>query len=125
MSKYQMKLRRGIDDLKSLFAFHGNSQGDESATNSIVTYVQAKGWLSFTFDCELTEEAIQAEIEVRRKANEEYVRVLKETGKYGEEYNVQINIQDNPAFDKPHNVTESPLSSYRMIFLDSSEPLKT
>jgi hypothetical protein len=126
MSKYQLKFFRGIDDLKSLFAFHGNSQGDETRTNDIEVFKSSEGWLSFTFDCELSEEAIQKEVEVRKKANEEYVQVLKEQGKYEEEYIVEVTIQENPVFDKPSAVSESPLTSYRMVFIDDSidEPVK-
>lgn len=120
MKQFEMKLRRGVDDLKSLFAFHGNSQGDESCTNDIEVYKASKGWMTFTFDCDLTEEAIQAEIETRKKANEEYVKSLKESGKYEEEYTVKIQFNDHPMFDRVDDTKEFPLSSYRMIFLDDS-----
>ena len=63
MVKYKLKGRYGIDDLKSLYAFHGNSQGDETRTNSIKLYKSSEEWLSFVFDCKLTEEAIFNEIE--------------------------------------------------------------
>ena len=40
------KRRLGIDDLRSEFAFHGNSQGDDSVSNSVDTFVSQKGWMS-------------------------------------------------------------------------------
>jgi hypothetical protein len=98
--EYKLPYRKGIDDLKSLYAFHGASQGDETRTNSIEDY--KLGWLVFIFNCELTDEAIAKEIEVRKAWNEEYVKELKEKGQYGEHsYNI-MKLQYNPAFDNPN-----------------------
>lgn len=120
---YHIKLRRGIDDLKSLFAFRGNSQGDESKSNSIEEYKASKGWLSFMFDCELTDEAIAAEIEKRKLWNDNYLNELHTNGTYGEEYEIGIDFRYNPVFDTPNiNMGPSvPLQSYRMVFLDNDK----
>lgn len=123
MNTYKLKIRKGIDDLKSLFAFHGASQGDETRTNSIEAYEQSKGWLLFTFDCELTNEAIAAEVEKRKLWNEEYLKQLEKDGTFGEDVEHTINLQHNPAFDALINASDSPLnaalSSYSFIILDT------
>ena len=75
---YKITGRKGIDDLKSLYAFVGNSQGDSSASNSIEEYQAAKGWMSFVFDCNLTQEAIEEEIQKRKSWNDAYIKELKE-----------------------------------------------
>ena len=118
MITYQFKIRKGIDDLKSLFAFHGASQGDETRTNSIEDYEQSKGWLNFIFDCAITKEAIAEEVERRRLWNERYVASLKSEGTYGEQITYNVNVAFNPLFDTPPIVPAFPLSSYRMLFLD-------
>jgi hypothetical protein len=120
--EYRIMFRKGIDDLKSLYAFHGNSQGDESRTNSIAEYKASKGWLSFVFDdCELTEEAIKERIQQNHLANEQYIEKLKADGQYGEIDSLRIKVAYNPHFDMPLRHTPSSLSSYRMVFLDFNE----
>ncbi len=37
---------KGISDLKSEYAFHGNSQGDDSKTNSVDEFIGSGGWKS-------------------------------------------------------------------------------
>lgn len=120
MKEYKMTCRKGIDDLKSLFAFHGNSQGDTMATNDIEVYKDSKGWMSFTFDCELTQKAIAEEVLKRQRWNAEHIAQLQASGEYGQEYEITVKFAEL-TFDKPSIVQESPLSSYKMIFLDSSE----
>lgn len=126
---YTFKTRKGIDDLLSPYAFHGNSQGDESAHNDIEQYKNSGGWQSFVFKCELTEEAIAAEIERRRKWNTAYVMMLKASGEYGKEVDNTLTFAYNPAFDAEQSQLTPPLSSYKMIFIDTStedsEPSKT
>jgi len=112
----------GRDDLYSLYAFHGNSQGDTSVSNSIEEYNDSKGWMSFIFKCELTDEAIAKEIIRRKEWNENHINELKANGLYGTSYTVSIHTEHNPTFDTPINPipSEYPLSSYKMIFLDLS-----
>lgn len=114
---YKLKIRKGIDDLKSLSAFHGNTQGDDTNTNSIEDYNNSGGYLSFTFDCEMTPEAIAQEIAERKKYNENYITELKEIDEYGKEAEVLLNMEYDDIFDKKEIITPS-TSSYKMIILD-------
>jgi len=45
-----LPIRLGIDDLKSIYAWQGNSQGDESVTNDTKEGLASGGWMSFVFD---------------------------------------------------------------------------
>ena len=104
MKEYKIgPYKRGVHDLKSLFAFHGNSQGDDSQHNDIQRYKDSMGWNSFCFACGLTEEEIAKEIETRRAWNEAYVARLREEGRYEEEYFITVRIKHNPIFDSPQN----------------------
>jgi len=123
-TEYKFKQRRGIDDLWSLYAFHGNSQGDESQSNDIADFTAAKGWMSYTFDVEMTPEAIAKEVARRRADNENYIRNLYRQGKYGEEFEVILSLMPIPELDEPKIVT-SPLESYRMEFIDFTNDTKT
>ncbi len=117
---YKITGRKGIDDLKSLYAFVGNSQGDSSASNSIEEYQAAKGWMSFVFTCELTQEAIEEEIQKRKSWNDAYIKELKETGEYGKIYYVNIQLELDPIYDAP--TKSAPVAeSFRMEFLDLSK----
>lgn len=118
--KYKIKLEQGIDDLQSLYAFRGNSQGDETETNSIEQYKNSNGWLSFVFDCEMTEEAIALEIEKRKKANNKYLKELKRKGKYGKEYTLEVSVMHDPSKDDVSLIKRG-LDSFKLIFLDFSK----
>jgi len=116
---YKVKYRKGIDDLKSLYAFHGNSQGDESQTNDIQTFLDSKGWMSFIFDCEMTEGAILQQAMENHLWNNLYIQELKAKGEYGIEDDYSIHVQHNPLFDVPKPLISSfPLESFKLIFLD-------
>ena len=117
---YKISGRKGINDLKSLYAFVGNSQGDSSASNSIEEYQAAKGWMSFVFDCEFTQEAIEEEIQKRKSWNETYIKELKETGEYGKVYFINVQVELDPIYDAP--IKSAPVAeSFRMEFLDLSK----
>ena len=117
---YKITGRKGINDLKSLYAFVGNSQGDSSASNSIEEYQAAKGWMSFVFDCELTQEAIEEEIQKRKSWNDAYIKELKETGEYGKVYFINVQVELDPIYDAP--TKSAPVAeSFRMEFLDLSK----
>ena len=118
MQEYKFKIKKGIDDLKGLYAFVGNSQGDTRCSNLISDYIASEGWMSFVFDCELTDEAIQQEIVKRKSWNEQYIQELKESNEYGQEVEYSMGIEHNPLFDKSLDDKEYPLSSYSFIFLD-------
>lgn len=104
--KYTTKHKKGITDLLNIYAFLGNSQGDTSATNDVLEYKAAKGWLSFAFgkniDCN-DQEAINKESERRQKENEITISKLKESGEYGKEYELTTTIlmANRPFFDTP------------------------
>lgn len=117
--EYKLKYRKGIDDLRTLYAFHGNSQGDTHRTNSIQEYIDSKGWLSFVFDCKLDDYAIAQRVKANHLSNLRYIEQLEKEGKFGEIAELSINIQHNPVFDDPNTVTQpEALSSYKMVFLD-------
>jgi hypothetical protein len=120
MIKHSIKRRLGIDDLLCEFAFQGNSQGDESKSNEIADYIAAKGWMSITKGFEHivdNQEAIYEEAKKRCITNLEYIEKLKAERRYGEEYQIDINLHPHPDFDTPTNKGGPPLSSYRMIML--------
>lgn len=116
MTEYKIKGRRGIDDLQGIYAFVGNSQGDTSGTNDIEVYKASGGWMSFIFNCELEQNAINAESERRIILNSQYIKELIEDYKYGEEYETIINVEHNSLFDDPQE--NRPLLSYTTTFLD-------
>jgi len=117
MKSYEIKGKKGIDDLKSLFAFRGNSQGDESCSNSIADFKTSEGWMSFQFDCEMTDEAIEKELQDRIAWNNNYISSLIEEDTYGDEYINFISVEEDPLFDNSP-VVKGSLESFRMTFLN-------
>jgi hypothetical protein len=118
MKTYAIKRQRGVDDLLPEYAFYGNSQGDETHTNSIEAFNNSNGWLSFIFPCALTDEAIQEEAANRKKSNAEYIQRLKAEGRYTEEYEMEITLVPHPRFEElsiPASV------SHRFILFDLSK----
>ncbi len=120
VNTFKLTCKKGVDDLLNIYAFSGNSQGDETRTNEISDYIAAKGWLSYGFEnVDITDqEAIYKESKRRRLENEKYIDTLIAEGRYKEEYIISINFHHNPEFDGPltPNENQNPLSSYRMIF---------
>ena len=123
MNTFSIVRKKGIDDLLGLFAFVGNSQGDESVTNSVEEYLSSKGWKSFVFaDIDPTDqEAIYAEVERRRLKNEAYIKELQEKGEFGREYTLTVHVKPNPIFDHSPSKVTLPMESYRMVFIDDKE----
>lgn len=116
---YELKLKKGIDDLKPIYAFKGNSQGDESQSNLVSDYVASKGWMSFLFDCLLEQKAINRQVEKNKLWNENYIKGLKEIGKFEEEYEISIELVHNPILDESVAfVANKPLKSHKMVFLN-------
>jgi hypothetical protein len=117
MESFTLKCKHGIDDLQSEFAFHGASQGDETRTNDVEVYKDSAGWLINIFkDVDPTDQqAVLNEAAKRKAENIQYIEKLHSENKFGEEYELTLNFQHNPAFDNPPK--ETPLESYRMIFL--------
>ena len=122
LKTYTLKAKLGIDDLKQIYAFTGNSQGDTTATNSLEEYYAAKGWLSFGFNCNLDQESINKESEERIIYNNKYILELKESGRFGEEYDINISFKPFLPFDVDEIVFDK--SSYKATFLNFSDETK-
>jgi hypothetical protein len=123
MKEYKIKQKRGIDDLQNIYAWVGNSQGDESHTNIIEVGLASDGWMSYMFKNInfLDQNAINIESARRKQANEDYIKKLKEEGKFGQEYELSLHIKENPLFDRVINLTDKPpLETYKMLFIDTN-----
>lgn len=123
-SSHSFKGRYGIDDLQTIYAWHGNSQGDTSATNNTKEGQASEGWMSFVFSRidQNDQEAINNESKRREKANEEYIKQLKKEGKYGKEYVTTIHVKHNPIFDTPSVPTgESMFENHKLVFVDKGK----
>lgn len=90
----------GSDDRFSYFTFTGRKgmEGEGDMENE---------WLS------------PEEIAAKRKANQEYIKELKETGEYGKEYEIKIEMEHDPFFMPSPT---SPTESYSMVIMDLSAP---
>ena len=114
---------KGVSDLKSEYAFHGNSQGDDSATNSVEEFIASGGWKSVSSNFKDIDYLNQSEVDKRsleiRTENQQRILELKRNGEYGKrvENEISLSIKTFPKFDsaKIHNTT---LDSYRMTFID-------
>jgi len=122
-NEYTVKCKRGIDDLESIYAFYFNDGGGGSSTNDISVYT-SDGWWSYNSEFRnkgispIDQEAINKyskEIAIR---NEQYIDSLYKKGKYGEEYEIKIDMVYNPLFDKPSDEFVSEIESSKIIFLD-------
>lgn len=121
--KYKIKGKKGIDDLKQIYAFSFNDGGGGSYSNDIEWYKNSEGWVQFVFDSSinpLDQEAINAESQKRIQWNSDYIKQLIKEDRFGEEYETIIEMAYNPIFDEPDFFDkDSPsTSSYRMVFLD-------
>lgn len=108
---YSFIKRKGIDDLHNIWAWTGNSQGDESCTNDIKEGLASDGWMSFRFNGidPTDQDAIDAESARRIKHNKDYIKDLKANGEYLKEYQLTIHVAPNSIFDGNVN----PEISYR------------
>lgn len=119
--EYKFERYKGVDDLLGEYAFVGNSQGDETRTNSTKEYEASEGWLSYMFkDVPMTQEAIDKEVEFRKRFNIEYIKILKSHGTYREPFSVTVKMIHNPLFDLKYPVP-TPIESYKMMFIDGSK----
>lgn len=123
MKSYKVKRKLGIDDLLCEFAFVGNSQGDTSVSNNIEDYKASGGWMSFIFDnIDINDQNAINEESIRRyNSNMDYIEKLKREGRYGQEYEISVNLHPHPSFDTPTNKGGPSLESYRMVFIDTSQ----
>ena len=103
MTEYKIKVKKGINDLKSIFPYYG----DWSDFNSYYGYTEEQ-YLSN-----------KKEYEDRiNEDNKKYILDLIDKKEYGLEVELAIEIQENPAFDKSEIEYNYPLSNYKMVILD-------
>ena len=120
------KRRLGIDDLKSEFAFNGNSQGDDSVSNSVDTFISQKGWMSVNCwykDIDyLNQDEVNKKVLDIKKSNSDRIEQLKLSGDYGKEVEgIHIFIEHDPLYDTiKDRFTESAMT-YRYEILDLSK----
>lgn len=120
MKTITINCKYGIDDLKSVYAYRGNSQGDNSGSND-VEQNKNNSWMSFGFDCEQTQEAVNAEVLTRKAWNENYIEELKEKGEYGKPYELNVSFNPHPMFDSE---LAAPLQSHSFHIIDLSKTNK-
>lgn len=116
------KIRLGIDDLKSIHAFHGASQGDETATNDVKQFETCDGWLYVSSHFKDINYLIQSEVfsqsDKLHKENDVYIQSLKESGDYGKEVDGgTLTYEENPLYDTTIKYGDSPIESYRYTIL--------
>lgn len=117
--RYQLKGKRGINDLYCEYAFVSGYQGGTENTNSIERFKESKGWLVYMFKCEMTDAAIKTESERRIRLNQEYIQRLKTEGRFGEEYITTLELIDDPELDNLPTIQSNPLETYKFIILDA------
>ena len=126
MKKYSIECRKGVDDLKSIYAFHGTSQGNTGGFNTAGASLNSNGWIVFSEDFKnkgidpSDQKAIDKYSKEIAAENDKYITQLHKEGKYGEEYEVSIKLVYNPLYDAPSLFSdeEFPLENYSITFLD-------
>jgi hypothetical protein len=117
---------KGISDLSSIYAFHGNSQGYDSCSNDVNDFIGSQGWMSVSHGFKDIDYLNQDEVNKRsleiQKENDEYIKSLYKSGQYGE-YNGDINLSLKymPLYDDPSPIHSKGVESYRMAFIDFSK----
>lgn len=115
----------GIDDLRSEFAFHGNSQGDDSVSNSVDTFVSQEGWMSVNSWYKDIDYLNQDEVDKRiieiKQFNADRIKQLKLSGDYGKEVEgIHIFIEHDPLYDTIKDCFSKNAMTYRYEILDLS-----
>lgn len=116
----------GIDDLYSCYAFYGASQGDETKTNSVSSYLGSDGWLlvsSFYKDIDyLNQSEVDSRTEELKLKNSDYILSLKNNGNFGKRTKgITFTLKNYPLYDTPSiydNFINKPITSYRMTYID-------
>lgn len=115
---------KGKTDLLNIYAFRGNSQGDESHSNEIIDYKTSDGWMSFHFEGidKTNQEAIYIESLRRQKLNAEYIEKCKSDGTFGERLpDIEMQLTNFPLFDD-NTINDHPTRiSYSNIILDTTK----
>lgn len=118
LKKYTLTGRYGYDDLKSEYAYRGNSQGDDSGSNDVEAN-KNNTWMSFRFNCPETQEAVDKEVLIRKEWNKNYINSLKANGKFGLTYDINCYFTPHPMFD---DVPPRPLPmTSKILFLNLNE----
>ena len=119
------KRRLGIDDLRSEFAFHGNSQGDDSVSNSVDTFVSQEGWMSASSWYKDIDYLNQDEVDKRvfeiKQFNADRIEQLKLSGDYGKEVEgIHVLVEHDPLYDTIKDCFSKNAMTYRYEILDLS-----
>ena len=114
---------KGISDLESEYAFHGNSQGDDSKTNSVDEFIGSGGWKSVSSNFKDIDYLNQSEVDKRaleiRTKNQQRILELKRNGEYGKRVENEISLSLVPCYEFDSNkIHSATLDSYRMVFID-------
>lgn len=120
------KRKLGIDDLKSEFAFHGNSQGDDSVSNSVDTFVSQNGWMSVNCWYEdidyLNQDEVDKKVLEIKQSNTDRIEQLKLSGDYGKEVEgIHVFIEHDPLYDTIKDRFSESTMTYRYEILDLSK----
>lgn len=122
-TSFTLKKKRGIDDLKGLYAFVGSwGQGDHYYSNDCSEHHPS--YVEFVFDCAKTQEEVDKEVLRRKSENEQYISELKKQNRYGEEYEIGITFKKHPLFDDVDNKEIKLTSSFLMVNLNNNETKK-
>lgn len=121
MKEHKLKHHKGVDDLLGLSAFVGSwGQGDHYSSNDVS--LEHPCYVSYVFDgVPKTQECVDAEVERRKKYNEDYIARLKENGEYNEEYFITLVFVTHPLFDEPASYPPTFSSKVLMIDLSNNE----
>lgn len=100
--EYKINFKKGIDDLLSEHPWVGNSQGDHSFSDTNPN----SDWMSYIFDGidKNDQDAINREIERRKKHNQNHIAELKKKGEYLKDYSVSLLIKEHPLLDNIQNL---------------------
>lgn len=118
---FKLKRKRGVDEVPTM-AFVGASQGDTSQSNDVAN--ADNPWMMFMYKGidRTDQKAVDEEYRRRMVEYNAYVGKLKSEGKYGEEFEYEITIIDNP-IDYNYGIKdrENPIESHKMTIIDFSK----
>ncbi len=117
---YKINRSKKADLSYPTYAFHGNSQGDTSATNDVQDFLTSKGWMGVHHKYAHIEYLNQERVNERFKELEEIrLRELSELTDEDDEYVMELSIVANPKLD--NNSYKSSLQSGSFGFIDLSK----
>lgn len=120
---YQIKGKRGIDDLlmTHAFSYYSGYQGDKGEHfNSLEKYQEYKPneiYINFPIETIQSQEQILKESKRRRFLNDNYIAFLKERGDFAEEYiKFEMELINDPLIDD--NKVNFKVENSKVIFID-------